>query len=269
MNPVCGSPATGLSLAAAREEEDKKRRGEGRRKRRRSNKREKRGRIERTLTRPDLAPPSLDDPDPRVTTRRWLEQRKRRSPSSPRLRFYDFLVAFFADGQRRLWPLTSSSNVADVEMKETAFFSASEDLDTSRFGGALPRRFRSRSKCICKSGQRVGLPQYLYSLKGVREVRGQGRRGSDTQKDKRQSEWRWIGGVSQCRRGRSTDREERDVDARYRIVVPWAWQRHVLVVKGAEEVENAEANSKYHDKVEGQRLRNFIRPISVGCCSSI
>ncbi|RWW17160.1 hypothetical protein BHE74_00010467 [Ensete ventricosum] len=46
-------------------------------------------------------------------------------------------------------------------------------------------------------------------------------------------------------------------------------QMRVLVVKGAEEVENAEANSKYHDKVEGQRLRNFIRPISVGCCSSI
>ncbi|RRT54038.1 hypothetical protein B296_00046593, partial [Ensete ventricosum] len=33
-----------------------------------------------------------------------------------------------------------------------------------------------------------------------------------------------------------------------------------LVVKGAEEVENAKANSKYQDKAEGQRPRNFIRP---------
>ncbi|RRT60198.1 hypothetical protein B296_00008448 [Ensete ventricosum] len=33
----------------------------------------------------------------------------------------------------------------------------------------------------------------------------------------------------------------------------------VLVVKGAKEVENAEANSKYQDKAEGRRPRNFIR----------
>ncbi|RWW15278.1 hypothetical protein GW17_00020892 [Ensete ventricosum] len=32
-----------------------------------------------------------------------------------------------------------------------------------------------------------------------------------------------------------------------------------LVVKGAEEVENAKANSKYQDSAEGQRPRNFIR----------
>ncbi|RWW08808.1 hypothetical protein GW17_00027731 [Ensete ventricosum] len=36
-----------------------------------------------------------------------------------------------------------------------------------------------------------------------------------------------------------------------------------LVVKGAEEVENAKANSKYQDRVEGQRPRNFIRPVSM------
>ncbi|RZS00747.1 hypothetical protein BHM03_00030514 [Ensete ventricosum] len=40
-----------------------------------------------------------------------------------------------------------------------------------------------------------------------------------------------------------------------------------LVMKGAEEVENAEANSKYQDKAEGQRPRNFIRPVSMGFSS--
>ncbi|RZS17020.1 hypothetical protein BHM03_00049113 [Ensete ventricosum] len=33
------------------------------------------------------------------------------------------------------------------------------------------------------------------------------------------------------------------------------------------EVENAEANSKYPDKTEGQRSRNFIRPVSTGFSS--
>ncbi|RRT76582.1 hypothetical protein B296_00009858 [Ensete ventricosum] len=37
-----------------------------------------------------------------------------------------------------------------------------------------------------------------------------------------------------------------------------------LVVKGAEEVKNAEANSKYQDRAKGQRPRNFIRPVSMG-----
>ncbi|RZS25793.1 hypothetical protein BHM03_00059043 [Ensete ventricosum] len=36
-----------------------------------------------------------------------------------------------------------------------------------------------------------------------------------------------------------------------------------LVVKGAEEVENAKSNSKYQDRAEGQRRRNFIRPMSM------
>ncbi|RRT43100.1 hypothetical protein B296_00036456 [Ensete ventricosum] len=73
------------------------------------------------------------------------------------------------------------------------------------------------------------------------------------------------------RAGGSTDRKERDADARKQIVVSWAWQRHgtaeaglswnhrslalmkgeLLVVKEAEEVENQEANSKYQDKTEG------------------
>ncbi|THU54539.1 hypothetical protein C4D60_Mb10t26160 [Musa balbisiana] len=58
---------------------------------------------------------------------RRLEQRKRWSPSSSHLRFCGFFfAAFFAEGWRRLWPSTSSSNVADEEMKETAFFSLSK-----------------------------------------------------------------------------------------------------------------------------------------------
>ncbi|RWW65036.1 hypothetical protein BHE74_00027683, partial [Ensete ventricosum] len=40
-----------------------------------------------------------------------------------------------------------------------------------------------------------------------------------------------------------------------------------LVIKGVEEVENAKANSKYQDRAEGQRLRNFIRPVSMGFSS--
>ncbi|RWW55336.1 hypothetical protein BHE74_00038026 [Ensete ventricosum] len=87
--------------------------------------------------------------------------------------------------------------------------------------------------------------------------------------------------VEECHRGGSTNREERNVDARQRILGPWAWQRHAtvevglpcsyggraLIVKGIEEVENAEANSKYQDKAEGQRPRNFIRPVSMGFSS--
>ncbi|RRT56436.1 hypothetical protein B296_00004516 [Ensete ventricosum] len=40
-----------------------------------------------------------------------------------------------------------------------------------------------------------------------------------------------------------------------------------LVVKGVEEEENAEVNSKYQYKAEGQRLRNFIGPVSTGFSS--
>ncbi|RWV91037.1 hypothetical protein GW17_00046707 [Ensete ventricosum] len=35
-----------------------------------------------------------------------------------------------------------------------------------------------------------------------------------------------------------------------------------LVIKGAEEVENAKANSEYQDRMKGQRPRNFIRSVS-------
>ncbi|RRT60459.1 hypothetical protein B296_00003209 [Ensete ventricosum] len=46
-------------------------------------------------------------------------------------------------------------------------------------------------------------------------------------------------------------------------LIPCSHGGRALVVKGAEEVENAEANSKYQDRVVGQRPRNFIRPVSM------
>ncbi|RWW58729.1 hypothetical protein BHE74_00034370 [Ensete ventricosum] len=75
-----------------------------------------------------------------------------------------------------------------------------------------------------QSGWRVGLLQSSYSLNGARQVRGQGRR------------WDFCG-----------------------VTDPLlSWRESVLVVKGINELENAEVNSKYHDKAEGQRPRNFI-----------
>ncbi|RWW55094.1 hypothetical protein BHE74_00038285 [Ensete ventricosum] len=43
--------------------------------------------------------------------------------------------------------------------------------------------------------------------------------------------------------------------------IPCSHRGRAFVVKGAEEVENAEANSKCQDKAKGQRPRNFIRPM--------
>ncbi|RWV77805.1 hypothetical protein GW17_00061323, partial [Ensete ventricosum] len=40
-----------------------------------------------------------------------------------------------------------------------------------------------------------------------------------------------------------------------------------LVVKGAKEVENAKANSKYQDRAKGQRPDNFKRPVSTSFSS--
>ncbi|RRT35268.1 hypothetical protein B296_00042481 [Ensete ventricosum] len=75
------------------------------------------------------------------------------------------------------------------------------------------------------------------------EGRDHAKRGSATQKRSVGQKGGGLGGVPQCHRGGSTDREERDADARQRIVGPWAWQHYgtagsALVVKGAEEVEN-------------------------------
>ncbi|RWV97007.1 hypothetical protein GW17_00040235 [Ensete ventricosum] len=44
--------------------------------------------------------------------------------------------------------------------------------------------------------------------------------------------------------------------------IPCSSEGRPLIAKGAEKVENAEANSKYQNRAEGQRPRNFIRPVS-------
>ncbi|RRT34894.1 hypothetical protein B296_00051089 [Ensete ventricosum] len=49
--------------------------------------------------------------------------------------------------------------------------------------------------------------------------------------------------------------------------IPCSYGGRALVVKGAEEVENVEENSKYQDKAEGQKPENFIRPVSTGFSS--
>ncbi|RRT31884.1 hypothetical protein B296_00059139 [Ensete ventricosum] len=49
--------------------------------------------------------------------------------------------------------------------------------------------------------------------------------------------------------------------------IPCSHGARALVVKVVEEVKNAEANSKYQDRVEGQWPRNFIRLVSMGLSS--
>ncbi|RWV76857.1 hypothetical protein BHE74_00015497 [Ensete ventricosum] len=49
--------------------------------------------------------------------------------------------------------------------------------------------------------------------------------------------------------------------------IPCSHGERALVVKGTEKMKNPEINSKYQDRAEGQRPRNFIRPISMGFSS--
>ncbi|RZR90739.1 hypothetical protein BHM03_00018690 [Ensete ventricosum] len=104
---------------------------------------------------------------------------------------------------------------------------------------------------------------------------------------KRQSEKRWTprSATMPQRRIYRSRRKGRKYKATYSkatgLAVPWYHRddtseessiscshgRRALVMKGAKEVENVKANSKYQDKVEGQRLRNFLRPMSTGFSS--
>ncbi|RWW54516.1 hypothetical protein BHE74_00038894 [Ensete ventricosum] len=86
-----------------------------------------------------------------------------------------------------------------------------------------------------RSDLRVGLLQYLYSLKRVRQVRGQGR-ATDS---------RAMGLAMLWYRKDRTFVESS---------IPFSHGGRSLVIKEAEELENAEANSKYQDRTEGQRL---------------
>ncbi|RZR96152.1 hypothetical protein BHM03_00025129 [Ensete ventricosum] len=49
--------------------------------------------------------------------------------------------------------------------------------------------------------------------------------------------------------------------------MPCSHVERALIIKGAEEVENTEANSKYQDRAEGKRPRYFIRPVSMSFSS--
>ncbi|RWW60391.1 hypothetical protein BHE74_00032618 [Ensete ventricosum] len=104
-----------------------------------------------------------------------------------------------------------------------------------------------------QSGWRVGLLQCSHSLKGARLVRGQGQgrrcKATDSRAMGLVAPWYRRGGTS------------------VESSIPCSHGGTTLVVKGVEEVENAKANSKYQDKAEGQRSRNFIRPVSMGFSS--
>ncbi|RWW67892.1 hypothetical protein BHE74_00024631 [Ensete ventricosum] len=136
-----------------------------------------------------------------------------------------------------------------------------------------------------RSGWIVGLLQCSHSFKGARQVKGQGRvveRGEEaTTSPERLSypsamhwserEWtRRSVTVPQRRiyRSQRKGRRCKTMDSRVMgLAAPWYRRSRTsvessipcshggraLVIKGAEEVENAEANSKYQDSAEGQR----------------
>ncbi|RRT67028.1 hypothetical protein B296_00039653 [Ensete ventricosum] len=111
--------------------------------------------------------------------------------------------------------------------------------------------------------------------------------GLSNPKAKRRSEWRWIrrsATVPQRRIYRLrrkgckcevTDSSVMSLAALWyrrnetfvESSIPCSHGERVLNVKGAEEMKNAEANSKYQDKAEGQRQRNFIRLVSTNFSS--
>ncbi|RZS03212.1 hypothetical protein BHM03_00033358 [Ensete ventricosum] len=150
-----------------------------------------------------------------------------------------------------------------------------------------------------RSSWRVGLLQCSHSLKGAQQVRGQSRvveRGEEAMmslvglsylKVKHRLERRWTQRsttvpqrrIYQLRRKgciyKSTDNRAMGLAAPWyhrgetsvESSIPCSHGGRALVIKGAEEVENAKAKSKYQDRVEGQRPRNFIRPVSMGFSS--
>ncbi|RWV81464.1 hypothetical protein GW17_00057112 [Ensete ventricosum] len=150
-----------------------------------------------------------------------------------------------------------------------------------------------------QSSWRVGLLQCSHSFKGARQVKGQSRvveRGEEAMtspgglsypKVKHRLVRRWTRRsttVPQRRiyRSRRKGCRCKSIDSRamglaapwycrggtfVESSIPWSHEGRALVVKGAEEVENAKANSKYQDRAEGQRPRNFIRLVSMGFSS--
>ncbi|RRT45913.1 hypothetical protein B296_00048691 [Ensete ventricosum] len=140
-----------------------------------------------------------------------------------------------------------------------------------------------------RSDWRVGLLQCSHSLKGARQVREQGRVvekgeevttslvGLNYPKAKRRLERRTRRSTTVPQRRIYRSRRNRCKVTNSRamgLTTPWyrrggtsvessilcSHRGRALVIKGVEEVENTKANSKYQDRVEGQRPRNFIRP---------
>ncbi|RWW47506.1 hypothetical protein BHE74_00046493, partial [Ensete ventricosum] len=80
----------------------------------------------------------------------------------------------------------------------------------------------------------------------------------------------WRVGLLQCShsfKGVDKSKDKAEGETSVESSIPCSHGGRALVVKGAEEVENIEANSKYQDRAEGQRPRNFIRPVSMGFSS--
>ncbi|RZS15897.1 hypothetical protein BHM03_00047802 [Ensete ventricosum] len=98
-----------------------------------------------------------------------------------------------------------------------------------------------------RSSWRVGLLQCSHSLKGARK--------SEDKAECKATDSRAMGLAAPWYRRGGTSMES---------LIHCSHGGRALVVKGAEEVENAKANSKYQDRVEGQRPRNFIRLMSMG-----
>ncbi|RZS24758.1 hypothetical protein BHM03_00057869 [Ensete ventricosum] len=149
------------------------------------------------------------------------------------------------------------------------------------------------------SSWRVGLLQCSHSLKGARQVRGQGRvieRDEEATtspvglsypkvKHRLERRWTWRSTIVPHRwiyRSRRKGCKCKAMDSRAMdLAAPWycrggtsvessipcSHEGRALVVKGAEEVVNAKANSKYQDRVEGQRPRSILRPVSMGFLS--
>ncbi|RRT53065.1 hypothetical protein B296_00028248 [Ensete ventricosum] len=127
-----------------------------------------------------------------------------------------------------------------------------------------------------QSSWRVGLLQCSHSLKGAWLVKGQSRlerrwtRRSTTVPQRRIYRSRRKG----CR-CKSMDSRAMGLAALWyrrggtsmESSIPCSHRGRALVVKGAEEVEDAKVNSKYQLRAEGQRPRNFIRPMSMGFSS--
>ncbi|RRT78915.1 hypothetical protein B296_00005246 [Ensete ventricosum] len=82
--------------------------------------------------------------------------------------------------------------------------------------------------------------------------------GQEDAKRHDQSDWRV--GLLQCL---SLLKGARQVRGQDRLSIPCSLGGGALVIKGGEEMKNVEANSKYQDKMEGQRPRNFIRLVSM------